>query len=233
MVDPPTPSHDSSQGRVHRILVVDDHPIVREGLSALIAREPDMIVSGEAGDPASAWTAMEIDPPDILVLDLVLPAGGGLEFLRKVRREWPLLPVLVVTMHGDAFHAERSLQAGANGFVSKADATRKLVKAIRAVLAGDLFLSGEMAKQIIAARIKGDRTLEEKESPTDILTPRELEVFEKVGLGRSSRDIAAELGVSQKTIESHKENIKAKLSLPDASALAHSAVRWVATGQTP
>ena len=233
MSDTDRASPEEERSTVRRILLVDDHPIVREGLASLIEREPDLVVCGEAGDQVSALELLETDPPDLLLLDLVLPGGGGLAFLRQVRRRWPELPVLVVTMHGDAFHAERSLRMGADGFVSKADATQRLVEAIRMVLAGEVYLADEMAKDVIAKTIRGKPPAEAEAPPDDILSVRELEIFELIGVGHSSRRIAEDLGLSQKTVESHKENIKQKLALPDASALSHAAVRWIAAGQAP
>lgn len=208
-----------------RVFIVDDHPLVRESLAALINRQPDMQVSGQAQDSAGAFTAMLREPVDIAVVDLSLPGESGLELIKKLQAITPPPRVVVLSMHDEAFYAERALRAGAMGYVMKQQTTDKVVIAIREILAGRPYVSSELAIQL-ARKFVGDKTTG---SVTEIgsLSDRELDVFRLIGLGYETKRIALELRISFKTVQSHSARIKDKLRLENANELIREAVRWV------
>jgi DNA-binding NarL/FixJ family response regulator len=206
----------------HRILVVDDHPIVRQGLRLLLESEPDLVVSAEAENAQQALRSAGASAPDLAIVDLTLPGVGGFELIKALRAMHPLLPVLVLSMHDDAYYAERALRAGAAGYVSKLDAPDMLVRAIRRVLAGQRHLS-ERAASAVLASLGGPRSAER--SPIERLSDRELEVFRLIGQGLGTRQVAESLCLSVKTVESHRARIKDKLGLKSGIELAQRAVR--------
>ena len=210
-----------------RILIVDDHPIVREGLSSIINLEADLVVCGEAGDGESALDAIEDSKPDLVLLDLSLPAISGFELIRRIKKRKARLPILVVSMHDEIFNAERALRAGAVGYLMKAEATEHVILAIRRVLGGDVYVSEKMVSRMISRLVAGDVTAEA--SPVERLSDREFEVFELIGRGDATRRIAEELHLSVKTIETHRANIKHKLGLKDATELLIYAINWKAS----
>ncbi len=213
----------SGDGRT-RILIVDDHPIVRDGLRHLIEAEPDMIVCGEARSGEQALAIMDETVPDLALVDLGLPGMDGVTLIRKVRADYPDVQVLVVSMMDQALHAERALKAGASGFVTKADATEEVVTAIRRVTEGELYVSEGLAMDLIGDLLGGGQG-----SLTTVasqLTEREFEVFQLIGRGMRTRQIADALDLSVKTIETHQANMKRKLGLRDARELAYYAMRW-------
>jgi len=212
---------DSAQTR---ILIVDDHPIVRDGLRHLIQAESDMTVCAEAKSGEEALRVMAEASPDLALVDLNLPGMDGVSLIRRIKADHPEVLVLVVSMLEQAGHAERALRAGASGFVTKADATEEVVSAIRKVTSGDLYVSEGLAMDIIGGFLGGDRG-----SPTSVasqLTDREFEVFQLIGRGLRAGQIAEALNLSVKTIETHQANIKRKLDLRDARDLAYYAMRW-------
>jgi DNA-binding NarL/FixJ family response regulator len=215
----------SPQTRKTRILIVDDHPIMRAGLAQLIGQEDDLTVCGEAEDPARALAAIEKFPPDLAVVDISLKEGSGIELIKDIRVRWPKLPVLVLTMHDESFYAERVLRAGARGYVTKAEASTKVVEGIRQVLAGGVYVSDKIASKMLCRLVGGGPDLDAW--PIDRLSDRELEVFELIGQGLQTREIAQRLHLSVKTIEAHREHIKKKLDLDSASELLRYAVQWV------
>ncbi|MEM9702485.1 MAG: response regulator transcription factor [Planctomycetota bacterium] len=217
----------SSQGPASglcRIYIADDHPVVRDGYSMLIRREPDLEVCGESGEGAEILRQIDALRPDLCLLDLSLKSGNGLELCKQIRSRFPNVRVLVVSMHDETLYAERVVRSGAGGYISKAEATHQLVHAIRQVLSGEVYLSQRMKERTVA-RSAGD--LQGEGSLLDKLSDRELEVFEQIGQGRTTREIAEKLSLSPKTIESYRENLKAKLNLANSTELTRHAVHWV------
>jgi DNA-binding NarL/FixJ family response regulator len=211
------------QRRRTRILVVDDHPIVRLGIRQLLAAEPDLEVCAEAESADPGKQLVTSARPDLAIVDLSLAKGTGLDLIRSLRESTPNLPVLVLSMHDEALFAERVLRAGARGYIMKREAITGLVAAIRHVLAGRIYVSEGMA-QAVLERLGHDGTA--PDNPLATLTDRELEVFDLIGRGLSTAAIAEQLGVSVKTIETYRSNIKTKLNLKDASDLIRFAATW-------
>ncbi|QNN20790.1 response regulator transcription factor [Planctomycetales bacterium ZRK34] len=208
------------------VLIVDDHPIVRKGLAQLISHEPDMNVCGDAEDVEQALTQVAKLHPDIVIVDLTLKKLSGLDLIRQLQNIQPDLATLVLSMHDESLYAERALRAGARGYIMKQEGTDKLVTAIRTVLAGDIYVSERMAARMLG-KLVGGRSSEAPGSVMDRLSDRELEVFELLGRGLSTRQVAERLNVSVKTIESHREHIKQKLQLRNANELIQHATQWV------
>jgi len=206
-----------------RILIVDDHPIMRQGLALLVNNDPSLEVCGEAEDASSAVAAAVKLKPDMVIADISLPGRNGLELIKDLHALQPGLPVLVVSMHDESIYAERVLRAGGRGYVMKGEGGQKLLNAIQQVLGGGIFVSENISARILEL-FSGRRS---GSSPVEKLSDREFEVFQLIGQGRSTRDIAAELHISIKTVEVHRVNIKEKLDLKTASELIHFAVRWV------
>lgn len=209
-----------------RVLIVDDHPVVREGLALLISTQPDMEVCGEAEDVASACRLADARPPDVAIVDISLPGGGGLELIKRVKALHPAIRMLVSSIHEEGVYAERALRAGALGYVNKREATRTIVDAIRRVRDGHIFLSERMTERLLSRAVAGaDQAA--VASPVDSLSDRELDVFESIGRGESTRAIAARLHLSGKTVETYRERIRKKLSLQSGAELARRAMEWV------
>jgi DNA-binding NarL/FixJ family response regulator len=206
-----------------RVFLLDDHPLVREWLATLVAVEPDFEVCGQAEDTSQALMLILRAKPDVVVLDLSLPRGSGLEFIRELRTQLPTVRILVLTMHEEASVAERAFRAGANGYVVKRESGPGIIDAIRAVCDGRFFASAPLASAL-ASRVIGGRSASQE--PSEVLSDRELEVFRLRGQGRSLKEIAAHLGVSVKTIGSYESRIKEKLGLTDAGDLMREAVLW-------
>jgi DNA-binding NarL/FixJ family response regulator len=207
-----------------RILLVDDHPIVRQGLALLIDREPDLSVCGEAEGAHTAFHAITTLCPDLVVLDISLSGPDGLDVLKEIRTKTTNLPVLILSMHDESIYAERAMRAGANGYIMKQEATEKVLVAIRRILQGEVYLSDRLTNTMLQQYVRG--TPSTKSSPLVTLTDRELEVFRLIGEGHSTRQIADELHLSVKTIESYQAHIKEKLALKDARELVQHAVEW-------
>lgn len=208
-----------------RVLVVEDHPIYRDGLTQLIDRQRDLHVCAEASTAKEALALAKSHRPDLVLLDLTLQGTGGVEVLRQLKALHPKLPVLVLSMHDEAQYAERVLRAGAAGYLMKQEASGTLIGAIRAVLAGELHMSRRMEVTLMRKALAVPEL-----SPDDTvsgLTDRELQVFELIGAGIPTREIATRLGVSSKTIETHRENIKRKLELAGGPELVIRARTWV------
>lgn len=211
-----------------RILLVDDHPFMRAGLAQLIDRQPDLVVCGEAGNPAEALQALPALKPDLVLSDLTMPGRGGLEFIKDMLAAMPQLAVLVVSMHDEVVYAERALRAGARGYVMKEAGGDRLLAAIRQVLDGEVSVSPRITARILDA-LSGTKP-RGSTSPIQKLTDREFEIFQLIGHGKSSREIAAQLHLSSKTIDVHRSHIKEKLGLKDVTSLVRHAVRWVESG---
>jgi DNA-binding NarL/FixJ family response regulator len=207
------------------ILLVDDHPIVRERLAELIHQEPDLCVCAEAEDSLQAIKAVQSFSPDLAIVDITLKDTYGIELIKQLRELRPKLPILVLSMHDEALYAERALRAGAKGYLNKQEATKKVITAIRSILAGELFFSEKMAANILR-KVAGGATAEGG-SPVDVLSNREMEVFLLLGEGLGVRQIGENLFVSSKTVEAHREHIKQKMNFKSSTELLRYAIQYV------
>lgn len=207
-----------------RVFLVDDHPIVRQGLALLIDREADLAVCGEADGGVGVLQAIADVRPDIVVLDIALNGPDGLDLLKTIRVHDPGTPVLVLSMHDEMTYAERALRAGANGYIMKQEATEKVLVAIRRILRGEMYLSDRLTNRMLQHFIRG--SVSAPDSPLSNLSDRELEVFRLIGDGHATRQIADELHISVKTVESYQAHIKEKLSLRSARELVQHAIKW-------
>lgn len=212
-----------------RILVVDDHPIFREGLLQSIGRQPDMMVCGEAENGAQALASIGRLKPDLVVADLSLPGKSGFELVKDIQAIHPDLPVLVLSMHDESLYVERVLRAGARGYIMKHERPKKLLEAIRQVLGGRTYVSEKMAARILDV-FSGRRPLRSG-MPLEQLTDREFEILHLIGRGKNSHEIARELHLSVKTVDTHRSHLKDKLKLRSALQLTRYAVCW-AEGRT-
>ena len=206
-----------------RILLVDDHPVVRLGFSQLLSREPDLTICGEAESIDGAISAVETLLPDLVIVDISLQGESGLRLIHQVHESHPKLPMLVCSMHDEALFAGRALAAGARGYIGKREAADDLVTAVRAVLAGKLYQSARLRERLERA----GRLTPGPPEPMAELSNRELEVFGMIGRGLGTREIAERMGIAFKTVETYRENIKQKLAIASGPALAERAVAWV------
>ena len=212
--------------RPKRVLIVDDHPVLREGLATQINREPDLTVCGEADNARAALSAIEQLEPDLVLADINLPGRNGLELIRDIHVLRPSLPVLALSMHDETVFAERVLRAGGRGYVSKQQSGQSLIGAIRRVLSGQIYLKDDVSTRLLdrlAGKPQGSRTI----SPVELLTDRELEVFTMIGEAKETKEISTSLGMSSKTVEAHRASIKRKLKLKTGPELTRHAVLWV------
>lgn len=216
---------DKIDGNKAKILIVDDHPLVREGLADLVNKEKDLVVCGQAEDAYQAMEAIRELKPDMAIVDISLKETSGLELIKDIKVRHPSLPVLTLSMHEESVYAERALRAGAKGYIMKREATKKVVTAIRKVLRGQLYLSEKMMTRLVRKFVDGKP--EAGTSPIDCLTDRELEVFSLLGRGNGTRQISEQLHLSVKTIETYRSRIKEKLNLTSASELLQHAFQWV------
>ena len=210
--------------RATQVLVVDDHPIVRLGIRQLIASEPSLAVCAETDTIEGALTACRTSEVDLALVDLSLGSESGLELIKQLHEEHPLIPILVLSMHDEALFAQRALRAGARGYLQKHEAIDGLIQAIRQVVSGKVFVSDTVAQQVLAG-LRGPNQASTDQLAT--LTDREIQVLERVGRGSSTADIARDLGVSVKTIETYRSNIKGKLNLKSALDLVRYATSWI------
>jgi len=216
---------NKSKTPARSILIVDDHPMMRTGLAQLIGNEPDLKVAAEADTAGQAINLVAKQKFDLALLDISLPDKNGLELIKDLRALRPELPILVVSMHDEMIYAERVLRAGGRGYIMKQEGGQKFLKAIRSVLAGQVFVSETMSSRIM--EIFSGRSPEQTGLPVQKLSDREFEVLQLVGLGVGTRAIAEQLHLSIKTVEVHRANIKGKLGLKNAPELLRFAVRWV------
>jgi DNA-binding NarL/FixJ family response regulator len=207
-----------------KILLVDDHPIVRQGMALFINREDDLSVCGEAEDSLSAMHALSACRPDLVIVDISLNGPDGLDLLKSIRIRYPGLPVLILSMHDELIYAERALRAGAKGYIMKQEATEKVLVAVRRILNRDIYVSDRVANKMLQKYVTGPAST--GQSPVAGLSDRELEVFRLIGDGHGTRQIAEELHVSVKTVESYQAHIKEKLSLRSARELVQHAIQW-------
>ncbi len=213
-----------SRNGKRRILIVDDHPIVRQGLAQLIAHESDIEVCGDADSVTDALREADSLRPDLVVVDISLKDSHGMELITRLRENHRETKMLVWSMFDEMVFAERVLRAGAMGYINKQESVEKVVDAIRHVLRGEIYLSPRMTNHVLARLGRGESV---QQDPINGLTDRELEVFEMIGQGTTTQQIARKLGLSPKTIETHREKIKAKLNLRNAAELSRRAVQWV------
>ncbi len=218
---------DATEKQKSKVLLVDDHPLVREHLRALLERETDLQVCGEAADAPAALSLIAEQQPDLVILDISLKRSHGLELLKDLKLLRPELPVLVLSMHDETLYAERAIRAGAMGYITKEEATVKVLSAIRAVLSGQVYMSERMAARMMRNMVGGRRKA--VGSPFEVLTDRELEVFQMIGRGLGTRQISEELRLGIKTVESYRARIKEKLRLTDGHQLLQQAIQWVQT----
>ncbi len=211
-----------------RILFVDDHPLVKEGFSAVIASEPGLRLCGTADNVQDALMLVESAKPDLVITDLSMPGRNGLELIKDLAATHPELPVLVLSLHDELLYAERVLRAGGRGFVTKSASSECLIRAIRCVLDGGVFASPAVTSHFLKASLPGTRP--KLGFPLQRLTDREMEVFELIGNARSNSDISSQLGISVRTVDVHRGHIREKLGLEDGSALTRYAIRWIEVG---
>jgi len=210
---------------VRRVLIVDDHPMMRNGLAQLIGNEPDLKVIAEADNARQGLELVTHQTFDLVLLDISLPDKSGLELLKDIRVLRPELPVLVVSMHDELVFAERVLRAGGRGYIMKQEGGQKYLQAIRQVLAGQIYVSDKMSARILES-LSGRASEKAGSSPVQRLSDREFEVFQLIGQGLGTREIAQRLHLSVKTVEVHRINIKEKLQVKTATELVRFAVRW-------
>ena len=210
--------------RTIRILLVDDHPVLRRGVRDTLASEPDIEVSGEAGDAASALKLLEASRPDVAVVDISLERDSGLELMRTIRTQYPDVKILALSMHDDSLYAERVIRVGALGYVNKSQSGEVLVRALRKVADGEMVLSPDLTDQIVKRVVATDGT---PRTGIASLSDRELQIFEFIGRGLVVREIAEQLCISIKTVESHVEHIKTKLGMKSSRELVRRAALWI------
>ncbi|HBA53345.1 response regulator [Syntrophorhabdus aromaticivorans] len=215
---------DSTQ-RKHKIFIVDDHPIVRKGLSQLINQEADLVVCGEAADAHGALERLKKLKPDLVIVDISLKGIDGIELIRQMKVRYGNLPALVVSMHDESLFAERALRVGARGYIMKQEAIEIMMEAIRKVLRGEIYISEKVSATIVKKFIDGKS--DSTSSPEELLSDRELEVFQLIGQGIGTRAIAEQLHLSVKTVEAYRANIKEKLNLKNATELLKHAMYWI------
>jgi DNA-binding NarL/FixJ family response regulator len=208
-------------------MIVDDHPMTRAGLAHLISQQPDMQTCSEAGTPQQAMSEFEKSGPDLVLSDITMPGRSGLEFIKDLLAIHPRTPILIVSMHDEKLYAERALRAGARGYIMKEAGGENLLAAIRRVLSGRVYVSEALSANILE-NLSGTRP-RGSTSPIQKLSDREFEIFQLIGRGKSTREIARQLNLSQKTVDVHRSHIKEKLELNTATALVRHAVRWVET----
>ncbi len=206
-----------------RILIVDDHPLVRAGFTQLISDHADLEVCAEAGDMSEAISKLDQVPVDLAIIDLSLAGGSGLDLIEHIKAKHDNVQMLVASMHDETLYAERVLAAGARGYINKQEAQDRIIEAIRAVLAGRVYLSSKMTERMLNNMVDGNGN----KQGIDSLSNRELQVFEMIGEGSTTSQIAGQLNLSQKTIETHQAHIKRKLGLNSAHELNQRAIRWV------
>ncbi|MGI8891256.1 MAG: response regulator transcription factor [Chthoniobacterales bacterium] len=207
------------------VVIVEDHPMFRERLAELINREPDLSICGEADNIRDGFELITRGDAKVAIIDITLQGSSGLELLKSLKAASAEVPVLVLSMHDESLYAQRVLRAGARGYITKSEASAKIMTALRQVVAGEIYLSSKMATKLLGQLADGcDAT-----SGMDRLTDREMEVFHRIGSGQNTREISATLGLGAATVETYRARIKDKLQLENAARLQQEAVRWVQT----
>ncbi len=221
----PPLSKTSKSPAKHRILLVDDHPITRQGVAVLINQEHDLEVVGEADSAPAAIAFLQKQPADLAIIDITLKTTNGIELMKHIRVLAPDMPVLVMSMHDEGIYAERAMRAGARGYIMKQEASNRVLTAIRTVLAGELHLSDRMKERMLHRLVNNRK--EEVRFSIDTLSDREMEVFQLIGDGYSTRQVASKLNLSVKTIDSYREHLKLKLQLESGKDLVRYAIQWM------
>ncbi|MFO1482746.1 MAG: response regulator transcription factor [Verrucomicrobiaceae bacterium] len=226
----PFPGSLPTDKQLLRVAIVDDHAMMREGLRLFIDTTGDMRCAWMAGDASEAVRMVEHDTPDVLIVDLTLPDRSGLELIKDLRLLRPQLPILAVSMHDEKLYAQRALKAGARGYVMKSAPHKALGGAIRRIVTGNIAVSEEMSEEILKSFVSGSASISSTKDGISDLSDREFEVFQLIGAGKNTGNIAEELRISPKTVDVHKLNIRTKLGLKDGNDLTYFAIRW-AEGQ--
>jgi len=221
----------ADHSKKNSILIVDDHPLVRKGIRSLLEQEADFVVAGEAASRAEVLDFLRKQMPSLVLLDISLQGSDGIEVTKAIRCEFDRIPILIVSMHDESLYAERALRAGANGYIMKQEVAESVIKAIRQVLGGKIYVSDNMRQKVLRDLTQPHADI--KSTPMERLSDRELEVFRLIGEGRGTREIAEALHLSIKTIETYRAHIKEKLSIKSAAELARAAVNWVENGRHP
>jgi DNA-binding NarL/FixJ family response regulator len=216
---------NGTEDKRKRILLVDDHAVVRFGIGQLINRQDDLVVCGEEEDASRALAAIETLTPDLIIADISLKDSSGLELMRNIKAQYPRLPILVVSVHDESIYAEIAFRAGALGYLMKQEALTRIVTAIRRVLEGSVYVSDALTAKMLQQQVRGQTDVQE--SPVKGLSDRELEVFQLIGQWKRTKKIAQELHLSVKTVEYYREQIKRKLNFKDAGELTQHATAWV------
>jgi len=211
-----------------RILLVDDHPIVREGLVQLVNQCADLVVCGEAGGTNEALEALGRLRPDLAIVDISFKGSDGLELIKQASTRWPTLPMLVLSMHSEELYAERVLRAGARGYIMKQEAASSVLTAIRQVLGGNVYLSAAMRARLLRHLVDGEAR--RGPGPLDGLSDRELTILRLIGRGHTTRQIAEQLDLSVRTVASHRDRVRRKLGLRSGAELVQYAIRWAEVG---
>jgi DNA-binding NarL/FixJ family response regulator len=227
---PNSPRKIQEVSKRRKVFLVDDHPVLRNGLTELINRSDDLLVCGEASTAEDGLRKISELKPDLAIVDLSLDGASGLELVKNLKIRLPETPVLVLSIHDESFYAERCLRAGARGYIMKQEAIEEVKSAIRQILGGKIYLSPRMSERLLEAVARGEAA--RSGSPLDRLSDRELEVFEMIGRGRATAEIAKKLHLSVKTIETYQAKLKEKLNLKDAAELMRHALRWVEDRET-
>ncbi|HWQ90247.1 MAG TPA: response regulator transcription factor [Clostridia bacterium] len=213
----------------HPILLVDDHPLIRERLAEILTREPDLTVCGETEDRGETLEVIPLLRPTLAIIDLTLKNSDGLELVKDIHARWPEIKILVVSMHDESVYAERVLRAGALGYITKQEASRHILTAVRRVLEGMVYVNDRTASQIIT-RLTAHATTASTGNLSDLLADRELQVFELTGRGLNTRQIAAQLHIGVKTVETYRARIREKLKVKDPRQLLQIAISWTHHG---
>jgi DNA-binding NarL/FixJ family response regulator len=219
-----TPGTSGTIARKHGVFIVDDHPLVREGLTNLINQQSDLIVCGEAKDSAEAIAGIAEERPDVAIIDISLVNESGLELIKHLIKQFPQLAVVVLSMHDEALYAERALRAGARGYVMKHETSKSVLASIRRVLAGDIYISERIVNRMALRLTSARRPL--TSSPVERLSDRELEIFQLLGQGRTPSEIARDLNLSLKTVQAYCARAKEKFGVTSLTELLRAAIRW-------
>jgi DNA-binding NarL/FixJ family response regulator len=225
LLEKPTTPKPTKTPTKHRILLVDDHPVTRQGVAVLINQETDLEVVGEADSAPGAIAFLQKEQVDLAIIDITLKTTNGVELMKHIRVLAPDLPVLVMSMHDESIYAERAMRAGARGYIMKQEASNKVLTAIRTVLTGELYLSDKMKERMLHRFVNNRK--EKVGFSMDTLSDREMEVFQLIGNGYSTRQIATKLNLSVKTIDSYREHLKLKLQLEAGKDLVRYAIQWM------
>jgi DNA-binding NarL/FixJ family response regulator len=221
-----TEAKTGRHGQGKRVFIVDDHPLVRDGFTMAVNEEPDLQVCGEAGDAEQAMRLIPRRKPDIVLVDLSLPGMSGLELIEEIARDYPGLPLLVFSMHNDPGNALRALRAGARGYVTKDSKIESVIAAIRSVLANETYVSEQLKTEMLNKVLACEEDAEAAPRAADLLTKRELEIFELIGRGMTMRQIARNLFLSVRTVECHRDHIRGKMGASSTVELQHKAFEW-------